>query len=117
MDYMKRLDEIEARLPKDTIWQLADGGEFRSSMTTARLVTGGYEELMAGGPHPILDAAIQTIRSSDGSRLHELFAAVAVPVLEEHRIATPTSLNNAANPATGAAFEVLSQNRPEICPN
>ena len=77
LDYRRRLDEIEARLPKDTVWHLADGSEFRSHLTIMELIAKGWRELRAGGPHPIFDAAQQTVRSESGDRLHELFRAVA----------------------------------------
>ena len=83
MDYMRRLDEIEARLPKDTVWHLEGGGEFRSNLTVMELIAAGRKEIEAGGATPILDAARETVRSSDGSRLHELFRAMAAPLLKD----------------------------------
>lgn len=77
-----RLAEMEARMPKDTIWYLADGTEFRSDLGIVELFEAGRREVEAGGPHPILDAAMQTVRSEDGSRLHELFRAMRGPLVE-----------------------------------
>ena len=117
MDYRRRLDEMEARLPKDVIWQLANGGEFRSAMTTAELVAAGFKELDGCGPHPILDAAMQTVRSNDGSRVHELFRAVAAPILAEQGTAYPVRSRNNSNAVTSAAFKAFERILPENCPN
>jgi hypothetical protein len=80
----KAIHELWARMPKDTIWHLRGGGEFRSNMNVAELVCAGYKELEhPRRKHPIIDAAMETERSEDGSRFHELLAAVARPLLKE----------------------------------
>lgn len=92
----KAIAELRARIPKATVWYLADGSEFCSDMTGGELVVAGFKELDSIGPYPILDAAMQTVRSSDGSKLHELFRAAAFGPIEEHGIATPVSPIEAA---------------------
>jgi hypothetical protein len=111
MNYHRRLDELESRLPKDTVWYLADGTEFRSDLTVCELIVAGHEEVRAGGATPILDAAAQTVRSSDGSALHELFAATWGPVLKAQGIATPVS------PLEAAPIKAFRATNSNLCPN
>ncbi len=77
----KAIHDLWARMPKDTIWYLRGGGEFHSNMNVVELVCAGYREPL-DGPHPIIDAALETVRSEDGTRFHALLAAVAKPLLK-----------------------------------
>jgi hypothetical protein len=80
-----RIERLEEHAPKETCWHLAGGGEFRSPLTVLESISLGKQQLVRGGEHPIYDAAHRTIRSEDGSRLHELWIAVRQPPLKKKR--------------------------------